>query len=301
LRLPGGHPTARYQRCNIGDGYRLFRYDHFANGELVGSLSGVIEGGVLDCGHSAPFGGIDLVHSRERVSEVVALLHSVLARAKSNGIRVIRIRARPGYFGDNEASLAFALLQLGAWVESCELSLGIETGHYLTAEQYLSSLRYTPRRLVRLALGSGLVFEPAVAPAEWGACFDLLGEVKKRRGVVLKISLEYVQKLAQLFGSRIVMHRVIKDDALAGAVLVYRVAPEWDYIVAWGDSLRHRHHSVMNFIVYQLVRLAIADRVTVVDLGISSVDGVADDGLIHFKRSVGAVTGVRTVYRLEVP
>ena len=87
---------------------------------------------------------------------------------------------------------------------------------------------------------------------------------------------------------------------LAGAALVYRIAPGWDCVVAWGDELQHRRDRVMNLLVYQLVRLAIAQRVTVIDIGISSVDGVPDDGLIQFKRHVGGVTGLRINFRLPL-
>jgi len=38
----------------------------------------------------------------------------------------------------------------------------------------------------------------------------------------------------------------------------------------------------------------------VLDIGISSVNGVPDDGLIHFKRSIDGVTGLRTNFRLPL-
>jgi hypothetical protein len=56
----------------------------------------------------------------------------------------------------------------------------------------------------------------------------------------------------------------------------------------------------MNLMVYHLVRLAIAQRVAVLDVGISSVDGVPDDNLIQFKRSVGAATGLRIDFRVFI-
>src|SRR6266851_9646159 len=114
----------RYQRCNLGVGQRLFRYDHLAGDRLVGTLSGVVEDGVLDCGHSAPFGGIDWVRRREPVGSVVDLLRGAAAQARITGIRELRLRGRPAYFGANETASEFALLSLGAAVEACEISLG---------------------------------------------------------------------------------------------------------------------------------------------------------------------------------
>ena len=103
-------------------------------------------------------------------------------------------------------------------------------------------------------------------------------------------------RLREVFGSRIVMHRLIRDRELAGAALVYRLVRDWDYVVAWGDDLRHRPYKVMNVMADQLVRVAIAQRISVVDVGTSSAVGVPDDGLILFKRSVGATTGLRLYF-----
>ena len=51
---------------------------------------------------------------------------------------------------------------------------------------------------------------------------------------------------------------------------------------------------------YELVRKAVADSVAIVDLGISSVGGIPDDGLIQFKRNIGGVTGLRINFRLAL-
>lgn len=290
----------RYQRCNLRPGQRLFRYDHVAGGRLVGTLSGVIEDGLLDCGHSAPFGGIDWVRPREAVSAIGDLIRAVVSHAAAKNIRAIRIRARPGYFGANETAVQFALLNLGASVESCELSLGIETRRYRMPEEYMAALNDSSRNMIRQGSRVGMAFGAAETAADWAACFDLLTETKRRLGVQLSISFDYLMRLRGVFGDRIAMRRVTHDGELAGAALVYRVADDWDYIAAWGDDLRHRNSRVMNLMAYYLVCTAIAQRVKVLDIGISSVDGVPDDGLVQFKRSIGATTGMRLNFRLSV-
>ena len=96
------------------------------------------------------------------------------------------------------------------------------------------------------------------------------------------------------------MHRLLQGGDLAAAALVYRVAPDWDYVVAWGDDIAHRRMRVMNVIAYHLVAAAIPRGIRVIDLGISSVDGVPDGGLIQFKRNLGASVGLRINFRLPV-
>src|SRR5215216_6035201 len=116
----------------------------------------------------------------------------------------------------------------------------------------------------------------------------------------MKLPLDYVLRLRDIFPKQIRMYRLTKDAGLAAAALVYRVGPAWDYIAAWGDDPAQRRNRAMNLLTYALVRTAIADRVRIIDLGISSVDGVPDDGLIQFKRSLGAATGLRLDLRLPL-
>lgn len=290
----------RYQGCNLQPGQVLFRYDHVVGERLVGTLSGVVDGGRLECGHSAPFGGVDWVRADEAVGSMVDLLRGAISRAKETGLREIRIRARPGYFGANEPACQFALLNLGARIDACELSLGLEPWRFETAEHYATALDRSARKQLRQALAAGFDFVPAQTAGEWQQAFELLVETRRRRGARMRISLDYVMRLRDLFGPRIAMHRLRRDGDLAGAALVYRIAPAWDYVVAWGDDLAHRGKRAVNLIAYHLVREAMAQRVGVIDLGISSVDGVPDDGLIHFKRGIGAATGLRLNFTLTL-
>lgn len=301
---PSSHVTLfndlRFQRCNMLPTQRPFRYDHVIGERLIGTLSGVIDGDVLDCGHSAPFGGIDFARRGESAGLIVDLIRAAAARAGSEGVAAIHVRARPGYYGPNETAVEFALLNLGARIDFCELSLGIETWRFHSIDAYERALRSRARNKLRHGLRAGMIFDRARTEAEWASCYELLDETRRRHAARLRISFDYIMNLRRVFGNRIAMHRLLRAGELAGAALVYRLARDWNYVVAWGDDLRHRQHRVMNVMADQLVRAAIAQRISVLDAGTSSVEGVPDDGLIQFKRSVGATTGLRLYFTLPL-
>jgi hypothetical protein len=290
----------RYQRQNLRSGERLFRHDHFVGGRLVGTLSGVVADGVLECGHSAPFGGPDFARDAVFVGAIGDLLRGAGERAKAEGAHEMVVRAAPGYCGANEAGVEFALLNLSARVARCEVSLGLQTGHYQALDAYEASLKSSARRALRHGLATGFDLQPATSALEWAATYELLAETRHRRGVRLSISFDYLMALREIFGRRIAMHRLVHGAELAGAALVYRVRRDLDYVVAWGDDTRYRPDNAVNVIAYHLVGIAIGQGVGMIDLGISSVDGVPDDGLIQFKRNIGAVTGLRLDFRLPL-
>lgn len=289
-----------YHRINAKSGQRLFRYDHCVDGELIGTLTGVICGEVLECGHSAPYGGIDFRRPGVVVGTIVDLLQAAGRSVAAEGARAILIKARPSYYGENETTAVFALLGLGATVRGCELSLGLETSRWRTVEDYEIGLKSSARRILRRALGAGLPFVAATDAGDWAGCWEVLAATRRRRGAQMRISLDYAMRLRNSFGERIAMYRLGDADDPAGAALVYRVMPDQDYVVAWGDDISHRREGVMNVMAYLLVRQAIAQDVRLIDLGISSVGGAPDDGLIQFKRNIGAVTGLRLDLQLPV-
>jgi hypothetical protein len=156
----------RFQRCNLSPGQRPFRYDHVVASRLIGTLSGVIDGESLDCGHSAPFGGIDFPRRGESPGAVLDLLRAASSRARAEGVKEIRVRARPGYYGPNETAVEFALLNLGASVDACELSLGIETWRYRSIYDYEIALKSAARNKLRHGLRAEMAFAPARGTAE---------------------------------------------------------------------------------------------------------------------------------------
>ena len=73
-----------------------------------------------------PFGGPDLVRDAETAANVGALLDRAVRELEADGVRTIRLKARPAFYSGSETAVQFALLNLGFRVESCELSFHID-------------------------------------------------------------------------------------------------------------------------------------------------------------------------------
>jgi hypothetical protein len=85
------------------------------------------------------------------------------------------------------------------------------------------------------------------------------------------------------------------DEPIAAA-LVYDVLSDVDLLVAWGDHGHDLPRSPMKLLAYHLVGRALERGARILDLGPSSEkDGSPNAGLVHFKRSLGAVAGTRLV------
>jgi Acetyltransferase (GNAT) domain len=285
--------TEAYHSLYLQPPQEYVRIDYHDAGRLVGTCAGVLENGVFDCGHRAPFGGIDISGDYQPPGKVAGLVGHLLNAARVRGARKIRIHCRPHYLSPSEAAMHFALLAQGFQVESAELSQGIELSAVPNMEVYVEGLRSPGRRALRHSMDLGLQAAVAEHEAEWAEGFRILEMNRAERGVTLKYSLAYLHRLRALFPGQIRMLLLRHDSSAVAAALVYRVFTNVHYVAAWGDAGHQLPYSPMNYLAHQVVEKTMEDGAHVVDLGISSVDGVVNDGLVQFKRNIGASTGLR--------
>jgi Acetyltransferase (GNAT) domain len=285
--------TADFNALNLAAGQSLRRVDHLADGRLVGSLVGVVEGDEFRSGHSAPFGGPDFVRDAETARNVGEALAAAVTRLEGEGIRRIRVKARPAFYSGSEAAVQFALLNLGFAVERCELNFHIDLDGIADAGGYLARLRSPARRALRHAAEEPFALTQARTEGDWARAYGILAENRRVKGRRLALSLDYVRRVRDALPGRVRAFLMTHGGWPCAAALVYRVAPARELVVYWGDAGHALPRSPMNLLALRLVELALADRVTTLDLGISSVDGVPDQGLIQFKRSVLARESLR--------
>jgi hypothetical protein len=275
-------PPQSYVRIDFHDAERL-----------VGTCAGVLEDAVLNCGHRAPFGGIDISGDYQSPAKLSGLIAHVMAEARARGARKIRIRCRPHYTQPAESIIQFVLLAQGFQVERAELSQGIELSAMRTLEEYEEHLRSPGRRALRHSMSLSLQTAVASSDAEWAEGYRVLEENRAQQGLTLKYSLAYLHRLRVPFPGQIRMLLLRLENSAVAAALVYRVLPGVHYVAAWGDAGHQLPYSPMNFMAQQVVGEALKDGAHVVDLGISSVDAVVNDGLAQFKRNIGASTALR--------
>jgi hypothetical protein len=282
-----------FHALNLRPAQRVVRVDHHDGGRLVGSLVGVRDGDVVTCGHSAPFGGPDLVRDAETAPNVVALLEAAVAELEADGVREIRVRARPAFYSGSETTVQFALLNAGFRVEACELGLHIDLEPLGGIDDYVAGLRSPARRALRHGLAEPFALREAAAGDPWDAGYDLLAANRAAKGRRLALDAAYVRAARDAFPGRIRMALLEHAGAPCAAALTYRVLPGRELVVYWGDVGHALPRSPMNVLAHALVARSLGEGVRSLDIGPSSVDGVPDGGLIQFKRSIGAREDLR--------
>ena len=269
--LPGQHPA---------------RYDYVIDRRLIGSLSGMVVGSEFVSGWSAPFGGPDMVRSSETATNVLGLIRSALDQAASDGISVLRIKAKPDFYSTSETAVQFGLLSLGFTVERCELNFHIDLTQIATIEDYVQRLKPSARRALKHSTAEPFTFSEAIDDDAWLKGYQILEKNRRNRNRELSLSFDYVLGIRDRFPGRIRMYRLFHAARHCASALVYQVSDKRELVVYWGDADHALARSPMNVLVERLVDRALRDGILTIDVGTSSGGGRPMQSVIQFKESV---------------
>lgn len=275
-----------------------WRHEHRRGGRLVGVLEGVISGDVLVSGHSAPFGGPDLVRADPTVDDVVDLVQGSLQQLRADGVARVLIRARPVEYSPAEPLLEYAWLQAGFAVEHCDLNQVVDLQPVLAGGDAIALLSRKRARDVRLDLAAPHELQEVVDGAGIATCHRILADNRAAHGRPPGVARDYLVRARAAFPGLVHPYVLRIAGRPVAAAIVYRVLADVDLLVAWGDDAAHGlQRSPMNLLGHLLVQRSAGTGARLLDLGPSSEkDGSPNLGLAHFKRSVGGAPGTRKVY-----
>ncbi len=292
-----------FHALNLGPGEQYVRVDHAGpDGNVAGSLCGRLhEDGTFLSGASAPFGGLDLVAAEAGVEVATAVLDTALSQLRDRGVSRVQVRARPAAHGPAAAAAEAALHAGGFAVVQSPVNQHLDLRRWPDADAYLADLPKKRRWALRQDLAAGATLEDADDRDRWGQVHDVIDGARRAKGRPAWLAPEYLERLRAAFPGRVAGHLLDVEGSAAAAAVVFRVSDGVDLLAAWGDT-RTLRRSPMNLMAFELVKRSLAGGAHVLDLGISSEpDGTPNEGLIHFKRSVGATDGVRLTFDKDVP
>lgn len=124
--------------------------------------------------------------------------------------------------------------------------------------------------------------------------YAFIAEHHRRLGYHMAMSEEAVLETAAILP--VDLFEIIHEGCLAGAAIFYRVCDGIAQLINWGDDLDLRPLRTSSFMAHSIFTYYAGEGFHTVDLGPASVRGVRNEGLIAFKRSLGAVETVKCTF-----
>jgi len=85
-----------------------------------------------------------------------------------------------------------------------------------------------------------------------------------------------------------------------GAAIVFHVADNIVRVIYWGDLPELSHMRTMNFLSFKIFEYYKNLGTEIIDVGISTVNSVPNNGLCEFKESIGCQTGLQYSFTLSL-
>jgi hypothetical protein len=291
----------KFSALNIEGQQRYCRIDYRAESRLIGSLAGVIDGGVFTSGYSAGFGGPDFLRDGEQVDFIFGLVDHCLAELGKYGIRRAVIRTKPQHYSASEPYVHFALLRRGFEIVSANINFYLSPGRYNSPEEYVQALKSPNRRHLRHGLAQNYEWNEAGSEEEWQSGYRILAENRRTaHDSGLSLSYDYIVRLRAAFHQRIRLFQLSHEGKGVAAVLIYDISRGRWQVMYWGDLGRGAYVAPMNVLAFHTVVSAMEGSIKTVDLGVSTSDVNINHGGIQFKTNVGGLPDMRYTMAIDL-
>jgi hypothetical protein len=152
----------------------------------------------------------------------------------------------------------------------------------------------TNKKIVRRCISKGYVVDVNSKVCKDG--YRLLERNRAMRSVTLSLTFEEIERQSTRMQGRFAFFRC-KDfggDIIAYAVCIY-VRSDVLYVLYWGEAPEHRKQSPVVYLAKCIIDYCIQGGIAVLDVGISSLNGILDQGLFDFKSRLGCATTLKYV------
>jgi hypothetical protein len=140
-----------------------------------------------------------------------------------------------------------------------------------------------------------------VEKSDWLRIYKLLEQNRLRRGVALSMPWHIFERGLIDRPDAFTIWGATLESELVGGALTVEIDSNFLYVLFWGDTLLGRDISVVASICEKLIEFCTIKNYKVLDLGISSVDGLLDENLAKFKVNLGAVKTTKPILTLRFP
>lgn len=237
----------------------------------------------------ATFGGIWVSEGRPSVAFFASLYKSIFKQFDSLTQSIVSLP--PAYFCSymfQNQSIALEALQ---FIKSYS-----DTNFHIEIESWSpASMSKGNRKKIRQFVDAGGKVTLGT-PSEYLSAYDVLKGNRENRGVNMSMNFEKFRMNLVEMPQTYSIYLAKLGTEIAGVAYIVRISQNVKYVLFWGDDIKFRNLSPVASLLNFLVPLTQLEGCTILDLGISSVDGTLDTGLARFKFNLGAIESPKPTY-----
>lgn len=240
-------------------------------------------------GYRAPFAGIEYTAN----ADVSVFVKNVLNALAEKNAKSLTIKQAPECYQPNVCNAIHEALMANGFVEQVR-----ETNQYIVVDflkAFSTDIDAQKRRRLSNAKKMGMRVElfDRIDSDDW---YELYSKARIDKGFPITLSKETYRSLAEKLPDVYTYAGVFLNETLiANAIFVRINADVLYYFVAASDPT-YAELSPTVLLIEALYKKAVRDKYGFIDLGISSVDSVLNNGLHQFKKHLGGIDCSKKTY-----
>lgn len=202
---------------------------------------------------------------------------------KSKGVKHIRIKSYPQIYKPYNFTLFQAfLINLKYSVSQAEISSVIK----ITAGNARENFHRSERRKLDKTLQAGLIFKP-IPIGHLDEVYMFIQTCRRNKNYSLSMTLEGMRLSVGRFPNHYLLFGVFDNENLVAASICILVKQNILYDFYHDHSASYDHLSPITLLVAEMYNYCKLNNIGLLDMGTSSINGIPNFGLLHFKNFLG--------------
>jgi hypothetical protein len=230
---------------------------------------------------SPNYGTFSNIRVNTRNPIIIKKLVKKLFSKLSSRYQEFHLTLPPYFYNKNLKLIVTELLSYGAFIEKSEIN------NHIDCSEKIEFSKGNKKKLNKL-LNEKFSFHKG-ASSELRNAYDIIKENRAIKNYKVSLSFNKINNLIKNFNEKFNIWFVYNssDKPVASAITIDLI-DKVRYVFYWGDKLRKDTNSPIVLMAHSLIQENIKNKISVLDLGTSSVNGKINSGLKNFKNSLGA-------------
>lgn len=247
---------------------------------------------------SAPFSNIIIVKKDTSIEYLWEFITLLVSYVKTNNGKLISIYMPADIYGAQDNSRIYnALLGNGFNIEYVDVNYSFDLDSF-DLDGYEQLMHYNARKNLRIAMSCDNRFIRCETQKEKEEAYDIIKINREARGFPLRMTKEQVMATIEVVNHDFFL--VKNNETTIASAIVYRLTSKIAQVVYWGDVPGVGQYKPINFMSYNLVKYYKELGYQILDIGISTENGIPNYGLCNFKESLGCIPSTKIRMKIDL-
>lgn len=258
------------------------------NGAILARIAFHISAQVASSPLRSPFGSVELFKNltQTQLNEFVGVVYWQL---QDLGVKEIKIRSFPELYSEtNSKRISTALVAL-----EFQKTIEIDSLIKVSRTPFEKIIKPSERQKLRK---SATEFQFRQTESNrLKVIYSFIKKCRDERDQLLSMKLSELEKLVATFPKQIYFFEAGNKE-LAAVSIVIRVSDRILYTFYYAHNSKFNRISPVVFLMEGIYKFAQREKIKIIDLGTSMLDGKINQPLLHFKKSIGGISNNKVTF-----